>query len=326
MKKPGGEELAKVLIYYGLLNDTNEKKIVCPFHEDINPSMQIDLDKGLYFCYGCQKSGDAFNLVKEVEKKNGLSDLESLVKYNKILKSKKVEKIKLNRKVKEKENGENAKDDYVIAYMYYHGLSKVDWTKSKDEDILKVKKYMQKRGFNAKTLELCKAKITYNNNYPIVFPIIDNGKFKGWVCRTTNKNIEAKRKYLYNKGFRRAKTLAGNYKNAEILYIVEGYMDMLKLKQFGIKNVVAILGWKMSDCQIKKIKEANPKIIIAATDNDECGKKGAKYIKQVFGDKVYRFKFLKGIKDPGEMSYELFTKMNNKTIKQLGGKKNYGID
>ena len=41
--------------------------------------------------------------------------------------------------------------------------------------------------------------------------MIDNGKFKGWVCRTTDKDIEKKRKYLYNKGFRRAETLVGSY-------------------------------------------------------------------------------------------------------------------
>ena len=37
--------------------------------------------------------------------------------------------------------------------------------------------------------------------------------------------------------------------------VVEGYMDRLKFVQFGITNVVAILGWKMSGEQEKKLKE-----------------------------------------------------------------------
>ena len=42
--KKSGEELAKVLWYYNLIPNTIilKQKIVCPFHEDMNPSMVID--------------------------------------------------------------------------------------------------------------------------------------------------------------------------------------------------------------------------------------------------------------------------------------------
>ena len=144
--------------------------------------------------------------------------------------------------------------------------------------------------------------------------MIDNGKFKGWVCRTTRKNVEKLRKYLYNEGFSRATTLVGEYADAEILYIVEGYMDRLRFIQNGKKNVVAILGWKMSHEQIEKIKNSKSKVIVSALDNDECGKKGSEYIKTIFPNYV-RFRYKKGIKDPGEMSDDQFTEMYNKTNK-----------
>jgi DNA primase len=176
---------------------------------------------------------------------------------------------------------------------------------------------MKKRGYNEKALNDCNAKVTYNNSYPIIFPMLDNGKFKGWVCRTTNKEVEKKRKYLYNAGFSRATTLVGDYGNADYLFVVEGYMDRLRFLQNGYKeNVVAILGWKMSKEQQNKIKKAGIKYIISALDNDECGEKGTRYLKSIFPN-VIRFKHIKGIKDTGEMSDEKFRKAYNYTMKEL---------
>ena len=171
---------------------------------------------------------------------------------------------------------------------------------------------MTKRGFKSGTLHKCKAKVTYNKSYGIIFPMLDNGKFKGWVCRTMRKDIEKRRKYLYNEGFSRATTLVGDYGTKDYVFVVEGYMDRLKFVQFGEDNVVAILGWKMSPQQIQKLKDKGITKVISALDNDECGRKGTKFLEQHF--KVTRFKYLKGVKDPGDMTQELFDKMFKKTM------------
>jgi len=89
-------------------------------------------------------------------------------------------------------------------------------------------------------------------------------------------------------------------------------MDRLKFVQFGEDNVVAILGWKMSLQQIQKLKDRGITKVISALDNDECGRKGTKFLEQHF--EVTRFKYLKGIKDPGDMTQELFDKMFKKTM------------
>jgi DNA primase len=49
----------------------------CPWHEDSTPSLSVDLEKGLYNCFGCGESGDAFDLVM---KERGL-DFPSAVKF-----------------------------------------------------------------------------------------------------------------------------------------------------------------------------------------------------------------------------------------------------
>ena len=245
------------------------------------------------------------------------NELKSFIKYLKILKSNKVKKLDFsNRKIKPKRNDSTL---YDIAWDYYYGLSSINWNDADSLEIKEALKYMLKRGFNQKTLNKCHAKITYNKAYPIIFPMLDNGEFKGWVCRTTDKEIEKKRKYLYNEGFSRATTLVGDYQNEEIIFIVEGYMDRLKFVQYGVNNVVAILGWKMSKEQEEKIRKSNVKFIISALDNDECGRKGTKYLKSIFQN-VYRFKYLKGIKDVGESTRTQFAKMYNKTLKQIDKK------
>lgn len=39
-------------------------KCCCPFHDDREPSLDIDVDKGVWFCHPCQLGGDAFTYVE----------------------------------------------------------------------------------------------------------------------------------------------------------------------------------------------------------------------------------------------------------------------
>lgn len=304
--------LAKVLKYYGI---PLEKKIICPFHEDLEPSVAIDYELNSWFCFGCGKSGDAFTFVKNMEVEyNKSNDLKAYSKYLKILKSNEYSNINLDKGLIIKDK-KSTKELYDIAYDYYHGLKVVDWIEPNDEDVEKAKVYMLNRGFNPKTLNKCKAKITYNNHYGLIFPMIDNGKFRGWVCRTMLPEIEKKRKYLYNKGFSRSNTLVGSYGDEDYVFVVEGYMDRLKFVQYGKENVVAILGWKMSNGQIQKLKDKGITKIISALDNDLPGRNGTKFLKNYF--EVKRFKYIKGVNDPGDMNKQMLNKMYNKTMEDL---------
>ena len=37
----------------------------CPWHEDTEPSLSVDREKGLYHCFGCGESGDVVSLVQK---------------------------------------------------------------------------------------------------------------------------------------------------------------------------------------------------------------------------------------------------------------------
>src|SRR5258706_3133940 len=41
---------------------------LCPFHQEKSPSFTVTPDKGVFYCFGCQKHGTVFDFVMEVEK------------------------------------------------------------------------------------------------------------------------------------------------------------------------------------------------------------------------------------------------------------------
>lgn len=318
-----GQELASVLLYYGMIDhvESRVEKIICPFHADRNPSMKVDFDSGDFYCFGCGARGNAKDFVKRYEKLNrSLDDLECEVKYRRIIKGIDEHEVPkfIDRPLEAARRLQRSL--YDEAYMYYHGLRTVDWKSPKYPEELEMLEYMKSRGFKAETLNEVKAKVTYHDPYQLIFPVMDNGKFKGWVSRTSDQEVASYRKYLYNTGFKKALCLVGDYgcfgnELDKYVVVVEGYMDRLKLLQLGVKNVVALSGWKMSQNQEQKLRDCGIINIVSALDNDECGRKGTAWLRERKFN-VTRFCYLKGIKDPGDMDASNFKKMWAKTMQE----------
>lgn len=314
-----GDKLAATALYYNLVENVHadSDKIVCPFHADKNPSMQLDYTTGFWYCFGCQEGGKWEKLVSKLEAKLGnTSPLSIELVKSKILKHARSEhhitKVEQSPEVVKR----RLRQAKVEAYDYYMGLKKTSWTSCDiSDDESEVLAYMNMRGFTASSLEHAHAKYNYSRDYKLIFPIIDNGAFKGWVCRTTDKNVEKYRKYLYNKGFSHRNTLVGFYgkksKGAQdYAILVEGFMDRLKLQQLGMRSVVALFSWKATQEQIEKLKNAGIKYVVSALDNDDCGKRGTEWLRKSFD--VIRWPYIKGVKDPGDFDTKSFKKMYNR--------------
>ena len=294
-------KMEKILDHYEIPIMSTKEKIICPFHGDINASLLVDIEKDSWFCFGCQEGGDAFAFHKKYQSMldKGGNELETLRSYNSIIANRPVKKSKLKHQKVVVKDKAYFKQKLIEAKDSYYGLKKVDWYEDDSELI----SYMKWRGFTRESLSKAKAKYTYQDNYPIVFPILDNGRFKGWLSRTFDPEMAKKRKYLYNEGFRRRYALSGVYKS-KIVTIVEGHFDMLKARQLGLKNVVAILGWKITDYQVEKLRDAGVELVISALDNDTCGKKGTKYLTKFFD--VIEFPYPEGVKDMGDITQKQF--------------------
>src|SRR5262245_7939916 len=53
-------------------------KGLCPFHGEKTPSFNVQPDKGRFHCFGCQKNGDVFTFVMEIEGKSFVEAAEQL--------------------------------------------------------------------------------------------------------------------------------------------------------------------------------------------------------------------------------------------------------
>ena len=114
-----------------------------------------------------------------------------------------------------------------------------------------------------------------------MFPIQNNfGQIIGFGGRTIdNENIKymnSPESFIFDKG----NELFGVYQNKEYIQkknqviLVEGYMDVIRLHQVGVKNAVAALGTSVTEKQIKKLFQLSDDQIYCF-DGDSAGIKAS---------------------------------------------------
>ena len=80
--------------------------------------------------------------------------------------------------------------------------------------------------------------------------------------------------------FNKSRTLYGVHVTAKHIraqqevIVVEGYMDLISLYQFGIKNVVATLGTAFTTEHARAIRKLSPKVVVLF-DSDDAGQVAA---------------------------------------------------
>lgn len=66
LKRINKAELAQSLIPSIKTNGKPEVLGLCPYHDDTNPSMAVNIEKGLFYCHACKEKGDLFKLYQKV--------------------------------------------------------------------------------------------------------------------------------------------------------------------------------------------------------------------------------------------------------------------
>lgn len=271
---------------------------LCPFHSEKTPSFSVSMEKQLFYCFGCGAGGNVITFIQKIERLSFVESLYFLAKRAGIEIDTKASKEDLER-VKEKEtlykiNSESArffyenmkKNSNAKSYLSRRGLEQSVIRKfglgySLDSwDKLKV--YLNNLGYSDYLIEKAGLIVKRENGYydrfrnRIMFPIID---LRGNVIAFGGRVLDgSKPKYLnspetpiYSKSNSiYALNMVRKLTALKRIIIVEGYMDVIALCQFGIKNVVASLGTAFTQQQAKLLKRYAEEIIIAY-DPDAAG-------------------------------------------------------
>ena len=273
---------------------------LCPFHNEKTPSFSVSQEKQIYKCFGC---GEAGNVISFVMKDKNLPFIEA-VKYlanranipleiNNGEKSKSAKKKDLLYRVNVEAakfffsnlmNNQNAKEYFLNRGIKEETIKKFGLGFANDS-WNSLMFYLRKKGINDVLLEeagLISVNKEKGRKYDrfrnrVMFPVFDyQGKVIGFGGRVLD---DSKPKYLNSPEtlvFQKGTNLYGlnfalkHNMSERYFVIVEGYMDLISLHQYGITNVVASLGTALTINQARLLKRYADKVIISY-DADMAG-------------------------------------------------------
>lgn len=294
--------------YVRLKRSGSRFKGLCPFHDENTPSFSVDPEKNLYYCFGCQRGGDVFKFVQEME---GVGFLESARMLAEQFGVPLPDDAIDHEAASEKEAMYHALR--WAARWFYGQLTETDEGQAALD-------YLHDRGFTDKTirrfglgyapdawdglltaaaseqlseeiLEACGLVIErkdgsgYYDRYRgrVIFPILSHvGKVLGFAGRILDpdadqpKYINSPETDVYDKsrvlyGLRQAKQAI---RSEDEVLMVEGYTDVISLYQAGVENVVASSGTALTDGQVQTL-DRYAKRIVLLYDADEAGARAA---------------------------------------------------
>ncbi|MEL6461075.1 MAG: DNA primase [Cyanobacteria bacterium J06621_15] len=283
---------------------------LCPFHNEKTPSFSVSPSKQMYYCFGCQASGNVFKFIMELDKRSFAEVVLDLARRYQVP----VETVEpeqrqeLQRRISERnqvyEILEVASRFYQHALWQSNGETALEYLqqqrKLKDETIKEFQLGYAPVGWDilysylvgdklypVQLLEkagLIKARSEGRGYYDafrnrLMIPIHDiAGKVIGFGGRALG---EDKPKYLNSPEtavFSKGKTLFGLDKAKDSIsqfdqsVVVEGYFDVIALHAVGIKNVVASLGTALSIDQVRlAMRYSDSKELILNFDADKAG-------------------------------------------------------
>jgi DNA primase len=275
----------------------------CPFHTEKTPSFSVSRNKQFFHCFGCGVSGNAISFLMMLNNLDFVEAIEDIATFV----GTEVPREENNHQAAEKKEDLNSLyqlmdqiTDFYVQQLRNSGEGK------------KAVEYLKVRGINsdcanefllgyapnewkalANSFEhnaLIKAGLLVNKEdgqvydrfrNRIIFPIRDKrGRILGFGGRVMDdslpKYLNSPETPLFHKGnevYGLYELLKKNPKPPQIL-IVEGYMDVISLSQFGINYAVAVLGTAISQTHLNLLFRFSPEIVLCF-DGDKAGQSAA---------------------------------------------------
>ena len=280
----------------------------CPFHNEKSPSFTVSPTKQFYHCFGCGAHGTALGFLMEYQ---GLSFIESIHELAKMvgLQVPQVQstpearqQAQANQKVAESlqevlqqaanyYKAELKKSPRAIEYLKARGLSgqvaakfQIGYAPAGWQNLQSVFSHYENEALNVAGLvvENDQGKRYDRFRDRIMFPIHDQkGQVIGFGGRVINPEDTPK---YYNSPetplFQKGHELYGLFiarraiRDAGRALVVEGYMDVVALAQYGIEYAVAALGTATTPFHITKLMRQADEIVFCF-DGDNAGRTAA---------------------------------------------------
>ncbi len=306
----------------------------CPFHDEKTPSFSVNTQKGFYHCFGCGVSGDAIRFLMDYDNLPFPEAIERLAEFNGL--SVPYEDDGRQVDPQEKDRYDLGLECLADAAAFFHEAFYGESGKA-------ARDYLRQRQLKKATVDAFQLGYAPPGNallahlgskYPlqllqdvglvgvkddhhydwfrerVIFPIHSiKGKIIAFGARAMG---EAQPKYLnspettwFNKRFELYGLHQAMQARERTLLVTEGYMDVIKLWQHGVKNAVAALGTAIGDTHISQLKKRAEKVYFSF-DGDTAGQKAArKALEAVFSqhDKQHewRFMFMPAGEDPDSL-------------------------
>jgi DNA primase len=279
---------------------------LCPFHDERSPSFSVEPVEKVYYCFGCQASGDVFTFVQETEGVDFKGALELLADRAGIeLELEKEDSREAERRMRrerlwelltrtsayyERYLWESGEAGPARAYLEGRGLGeeilkafRVGYAPSAWDRVLLASR---RGGFSEKELYetgLAQRSQERGGLYDrfrarIMFPLADQrGRVLGFGARAMREG--QKPKYLNtsdNDIYHKGRHLYGTdlarsaaAKAGEVI-LCEGYTDVIALHQAGFKNAVGLMGTALTDEQVGELGRMAQTVLLAL-DADKAG-------------------------------------------------------
>jgi DNA primase len=274
---------------------------LCPFHSEKSPSFNVDPDKGLFYCFGCQKGGSVVQFLMELEKLSFPEAMQELAK-----------RAGVALELEEAQSDED-KDRRALLELYERLRGTFHWLLTENsagrEALLRLRarglpdsvikdfmlgyapadrrwlhRFLVGKGYSTEFLARSGFFAGASKDYPIfadrlMFPISDAKSrviaFGGRLLGGEGpKYINSPDTQLFRKQdnlFALDRALPTIKKDGEAL-ICEGYMDALSFHAAGITQAVAPLGTAFTASQARMLKRWADSVLLCF-DSDEAGMK-----------------------------------------------------
>ncbi|MCL1787698.1 MAG: DNA primase [Defluviitaleaceae bacterium] len=280
---------------------------ICPFHGEKTPSFSVNQSKQIFYCFGCHTGGSVLTFIMKIENLDFLDALKLLADRARYRLPEKEESASAKEQRASRElsaelnkraarfyhdhlygntlDAQNARQYLeergihpTLAKRFGLGLSPTAWDGLLSHLSDTLPEHVAAAGLATQNR---KDATRYYDRFRsrLMFPIIDTrnrvvgfgGRIMGEGDKQEAKYVNTPETALFHKSDNLyGLNLARKTRKAELI-IVEGYMDVLAMHQWGFTNTVGVLGTALNDSHVRLLKNAGCTSVVLMLDGDEAG-------------------------------------------------------